>query len=199
MNRDEWNARYAEPGLFWSAEPNVFLVEQAADLQPGRALDLGAGEGRNAIWLAERGWRVTAVDFAEAGLAKAREIARRRGVEVDLVHADLTSYVPDVAAFDLVVVLYLHLPRLELTGVLTRAREAVAPGGTFLLVGHDRSNLERGFGGPKHPEVLYTAEEIASLLDGLAIEAAETRRRSVETEQGTRHPIDCLVRARAPR
>jgi SAM-dependent methyltransferase len=199
MNRNEWNARYASPGLFWMAEPNVFLVEQVADLSPGRALDLGAGEGRNAIWLAEQGWRVTAVDFAEAGLAKARELAEQRGVSLDLVHADLTEYHPEAGAFDLVALLYLHLPRPDLTGVVERARRSVAPGGTFLLIGHERSNLEHGYSGPQRAELLYTADEIAGMLGDLQIEVAETRRRTVETEEGVRHPIDCLVRARAPR
>jgi SAM-dependent methyltransferase len=199
MSRDEWNSRYASPGLFWSAEPNVFLVEQVADLPPGRALDLGAGEGRNAIWLAEQGWHVTAVDFAEAGLAKAREIAEQRGVSLDLVHADLTGYHPEAGAFDLVALLYLHLPRPELAGVVDRAGRSLAPGGIFLLIGHERSNLEHGYGGPQRAELLYTADEIADMLGGLDVEVAETRRRTVETEQGVRHPIDCLVRARAPR
>jgi SAM-dependent methyltransferase len=197
MDREDWDRRYLEKELVWSAEPNRFLVEEVAELTPGRALDLGAGEGRNALWLAGRGWRVMAVDFSEVALDKARRIAVGRGVEVEFVHADLTEYQPERAAFDLVLVLYLHLPWHQMTTVLGRARAALASGGTFLLVGHDRSNLEHGHGGPQRLEVLYTADEVAGLFGGLAIEEAGTRRRPVETDQGVVQAIDCLVRARA--
>lgn len=195
MEREEWNRLYEEKDLVWSAEPNRFLVEEVADLTPGRALDLGAGEGRNAIWLAELGWRVTAIDFARAGVEKARRIAASRGVEVSFVHADLLEYRPDPAAYDLVILLYLHLSWPEMTTVLGRAREALAPGGTLLLIGHDRSNLEHGHGGPQSPEVLYTADQIAGLLAGLEIEEAGIRPRAVDTDHGTVTALDCLVRA----
>lgn len=183
----------------WSAEPNRFLVEEVSDLTPGRSLDLGAGEGRNAIWLAERGWRVTAVDFSGVALEKARRISAARDVEVEIVHADLTEYRPETALFDLVLVLYLHLPWPEMTKVIDRAAQAVASGGTFLLIGHDRSNLDHGHGGPRSPEVLYDAADIAGLLSGLQIEEAGTRRRSVDSGQGAASAIDCLVRARVAR
>jgi len=199
MDREEWNRRYSETDLVWSAEPNLFLVEEIGRLPPGRALDLGAGEGRNAIWLAGLGWRVTAVDFSEVALEKARRIAATRGVEAAWVRADLVEYRPEPAAFDLVLVLYLHLPWPEMAIVLDRARAAVAPGGAFLLIGNDRSNLEQGHGGPQGAELLYTADEVAGLLGGLEIEEAGTRRRLVETGQGAMCEIDCLVRARAAR
>ena len=197
MDREDWDRRYREPGLLWSAEPNRFLVDEAAGMAPGTALDLGAGEGRNAIWLAERGWRVTAVDFAAAGLDKARTIAADRGVAIRFVHADLRRYLPDPGSFDLVLLLYLHLPWPDMTAVIERARAALAPGGTLLVVGHDRSNLEHGYGGPRSPEVLYTADQVAGLLSGLDVEEAGVRHRPVETDQGTVQAIDCLVRARA--
>jgi SAM-dependent methyltransferase len=198
MDREEWNRRYSETDLVWSADPNLFLVEEISRLPTGRALDLGAGEGRNAIWLAGLGWRVTAVDFSEVALEKARGIATARGVEADWVHADLVGYRPEPAAFELVLALYLHLPWPQMAAVLDRARAAVAPGGTFLLIGHDRSNLELGHGGPQRPEVLYTAEQVVGLLAGLEVEEAATRLRAVKTEQGVVQAIDCLVRARAP-
>lgn len=197
MDHEDWNRRYREKDLLWSAEPNRFLVGEVADLAPGRALDLGAGEGRNAIWLAERGWRVTAVDFSEVALEKARRIAAEREVAIETAFADLTEYRPEPAAYDLVLLLYLHMPPSEMAGVVDRAARAVAPGGTFLLIGHDRTNLENGHGGPRDPELLYVADEIAGLLPGLEIAEAGTRRRPVETEQGTVTAIDCLVRARA--
>ncbi|MGD8441179.1 MAG: class I SAM-dependent methyltransferase [Holophagae bacterium] len=197
MNREDWNRRYQGPELVWSAEPNRFLVEEVTDLKPGTALDLGAGEGRNAIWLAEHGWTVTAVDFSDVALDKARRIAAERGVGLEIVRADLTAYVPEPKVFDLVLALYLHLPWREMTTVVERAGRAVAPGGTFLLIGHDRSNLDHGRGGPRSPEVLYTADQITELLSGMRIEHAGTRRRPVTTDHDTVSAIDCLVRARA--
>jgi SAM-dependent methyltransferase len=199
VDREDWDRRYLEKDLVWSAEPNRFLVEEVAAVTPGRALDLGAGEGRNAIWLAGLGWRVTAVDFSAVALEKAGRIAASRGVEIDWVHADLGDYRPEPAAFDLVLLLYLHLPWREMASVLGRARAALAPGGTLLLIGHDRSNLDHGHGGPQRPEVLYSAGEVAGLLEGLDIEESGTRFRVVETEQGVKQAIDCLVRARAAR
>ena len=183
----------------WSAEPNRFLVDEVGGLTPGRALDLGAGEGRNAIWLAGLGWRVTAVDFSAVALDKAGRIAASRGVEIDWVNADLGEYRPEPAAFDLVLLLYLHLPWREMASVLGRARAALAAGGTFLMIGHDRSNLDHGHGGPQRPEVLYTAGEVAGILVGLDIEESGTRYRAVETERGVVQAVDCLVRARFPR
>jgi SAM-dependent methyltransferase len=197
VDREDWNRRYRERELVWSAEPNRFLVDEVAHLAPGRALDLGSGEGRNAIWLAERGWRVTAVDFAEAGLAKARRIAADRGVEIELIQADVRDYEPEPDSFDLVLALYLHLPWPDMTAILDRARRAVAPRGTFLLIGHDRSNLEHGVGGPQNPAVLYTADQVTALFLDFDIERSGTLVRPVDTDHGTVEAIDCIVRARA--
>ena len=194
MNRDDWNRRYAERQLLWSEGPNRLLAAEAAALAPGRALDLACGEGRNAIWLAERGWKVTAVDFAEVALDKARRLADARGVELELVLADLVDWRPPRLAYDLVVVLYLQLPRAERQLVLGRAAAAVAPGGTALLLGHDARNLDEGHGGPGDPTVLWTAAAVASELRGLEVERAETVLR--EVEGADRPALDTLVRAR---
>ena len=108
MQREDWDRRYSGRELIWTAEPNRFLVAEASDLEPGRALDLACGEGRNAIWLAERGWRVTGVDFSEVALAKAAQPAASRGVEGEWVAADLVSYRPEPGAFDLVLAGHMH-------------------------------------------------------------------------------------------
>ena len=114
--REDWNARYAQKELVWTAEPNRLFAAEVGGLAPGRALDLACGEGRNAVWLAERGWQVTGVDFSDVALAKAAELAASRGVEVEWVVADVLDYEPEPRAFDLVAVLYLQLPREELCG-----------------------------------------------------------------------------------
>jgi len=200
MKREEWNRRYEEKELVWTARPNRFLVAEVADLPPGRALDLACGEGRNAVWLAERGWQVTGVDFSDVAVAKAHRFAAARGVEVELLVADLVGYEPARDAYDLVIVFYLHVPAAERGPIVRRAAAAVAPGGTFLLVGHDLRNLEAGHGGPKDPTVLYLAEDVAADLVGTALELerAGPVERPVETPEGERIAIDALVRARRP-
>ena len=127
MDSQEWGRRYAGTGLVWMAEPNRFVVAEPQDLAPGRALEVAAGEGRNAVWLASRGWQVTAVDFSAAGLDKGRRLAQARGVGIDWVHADVRDYQPEAGSFQLVLVAYLQLREAELDGVLRRAATALAP------------------------------------------------------------------------
>jgi SAM-dependent methyltransferase len=194
----EWDERYASTGLVWSAEANRFVVEELADLPPGRALDLGAGEGRNAIWLAERGWQVTAVDFSAVGLAKGAKLAEGRGASVEWVEADLLRYRPAAAAYDLVLLAYVHLPPDDFESVLVRAAAALAPGGTLLVVGHDADNIAHGYGGPQAPEILHRVDEVVSALPGLQIQRADQARRPVQTPEGERVAIDTVVRAQRP-
>ena len=193
MKREAWDSKYAGSDFLWKEEPNRFLVSELDGLPPGRALDLACGEGRNAVWLAQQGWSVTGVDFSEVGLAKAAQLAERRGVEVEWVAADLLEYRPP-AGLDLVVVFYFQVPADERRLVLSRAAAALAPGGTVLVVAHDLINLGEGVGGPQEPEVLYTPEDVVADLAGLVIERAERVRRPV----GESEAIDALVRATKP-
>jgi SAM-dependent methyltransferase len=196
MEREDWNARHGEAGLLFGADPNRFLVAEVAELPPGRALDLACGSGRNAVWLAARGWKVTGVDFSDVALAQARALAAERGVEVEWVEGDLLDWEPGEPAYDLVAVLYLQLPADERRTVLARAAAAVTSGGTVLVVGHDLENLNGGHGGPKDPAVLFTPADVAAELPGLQIEKAERVLRPVRTEGGEVQAIDALVRAR---
>ena len=138
------------------------------------------------------------MDFSAVGLARAAELARQRGVAADWVQADLLSYQPAPAAYDLVLVAYIQLPADELAHLVRTAATALAPGGTLLAVGHDRDNLDRGFGGPQYPHVLWTPASVAAALDGLTVERAEQVRRPVQTANGERVAIDTLVRAGRP-
>ena len=198
MEQDQWDERYAATELVWTAEPNRFVVEELAGETPGRALDLGAGEGRNAIWLAEQGWQVTAVDFSQLGLAKAAKLAAARGVAVSWEHADLRRYHPARGGYDLVLLAYIHLPPGEFAGLLATAASALAPGGTLLVVGHDVANLSEGYGGPQDPTILHRADDIVAALPGLAIRRSGQARRLVRTADGDRVAIDTVVRARRP-
>jgi SAM-dependent methyltransferase len=192
VEREDWNRRWQKSGLHCHDDPAEILAAELGSLAPGRALDLGCGAGRSAIWLAERGWRVTGVDFADAALGLARE----RGPDIEWVLADLREYEPEPTSYDLALVLYLHLPAGERRPILARAAGALAPGGTMLVVGHDRTNLGTGAPGPSSPEVLYTPEEIARDLFGLDVQKAERVTRRVETDDGEADAVDTLVVAR---
>jgi SAM-dependent methyltransferase len=198
MTPDDWDRRYAEPRLVWSAEPNRFVVEEVAALPPGRALDLACGEGRNAIWLAGRGWDVTGVDFSGVAIAKARAMAAEAGVGARFLRADLAEHVSEPASADLVLLAYLQVPEPLRTTVLRRAAAALRPGGVLLWVAHDRSNLDGGHGGPRNPDVLSTPEGVAEALAGLDVARAEVVRRPVPTEEGEAVALDTLVRGVRP-
>ena len=196
MDQRQWDELYAGTELVWTAEANRFVAEELAGLAAGRALDLGTGEGRNAIWLAGRGWQVTAVDFSAVGLAKAAELAARHGVTgIRWVEADLREYQPGPAAYDLVLLAYVHLLPDEFGALLAAAASALAPGGTLLVVGHDADNISRGYGGPQDPRVLHRVQDVVAALPGLAIQRAGQARRPVPTADGERTAIDTVVRA----
>jgi SAM-dependent methyltransferase len=200
VDREDWNRRYAGSELIWSATPNRFLVAEIGGLGPGTALELACGEGRNAVWLAERGWTVTGVDFSDVALEKAHRLAEARGVKVEWIVADVVEHRLEPEAFDLVVLLYLQVPPGDRRAVVHSAAAALARGGTFLLVAHDRSNLEHGHGGPQDARVLYTTDDLAGDLvgTGLRLERAAVVERPVETPEGERVALDLLVRATRP-
>jgi len=195
MEADDWNRRYDGADLIWTAQANRTLMAEVESLEPGRALDLGCGEGRNAVWLASRGWEVTGVDFADVGLRKARLLAEAQAVVVEWVLADLQTYEPARSAYDLVVVLYLHLGPDHRGAVHATAASALRPGGTLIVLGHDSSNLADGHGGPQDPSLLFTPDDVVGDLPGLSVIKAERVVRPVPTEDGERVAIDALVRA----
>jgi ubiquinone/menaquinone biosynthesis C-methylase UbiE len=198
VNREQWDERYATEELIWKADPNRFLVEELDALPPGKALDVACGEGRNAIWLASKGWRVTGVDFSHAGLAEAHRLAADQKVKVTWVEADVVEWQAAEASFDAAVVMYLHLPARQRRQVLLRSAAALAPGGVLLVVGHDSSNPLEGIGGPQDPSVLFAPEDVVEDLSGLRIERSERVTRTVVTDAGEATAIDALVRARRP-
>lgn len=194
LSVDAWNARYRERERIWSGDPNHALVSEVGDLTPGRALDVGCGEGADAIWLASRGWQVSALDPSEVALQRAQQAARDAGVEVswwlgNLADADLPR-----GAFDLVSIMYGVLP---LDGdPLQQLAALVAPGGTLLVVHHaevDRARArEHGF----DPDLLLNPDHVAEGLgDGWWIAAHERRERSISGGAGEHHHDDLVVRA----
>jgi SAM-dependent methyltransferase len=201
VNAEEWDRRYDTDDYVWHVEPNRFLPDLVAGLEPGRALDLACGEGRNAVWLVQQGWHVTGVDFSAVGIAKAGRLAEANGVTGNWIVADVTTWFAPPGAFDLVIVFYLQLPAADRAAMLDRAARALAPGGSFVLVAHDGTNLTDGVGGPQDAAVLPTPELVvadlgASGVGDLRIERAERVTRRVDTTEGPRDAIDCLVTAR---
>ncbi|HZD01676.1 MAG TPA: class I SAM-dependent methyltransferase [Actinomycetes bacterium] len=201
-----WDARYAASDLVWGAEANRWVVGELGGLPPGRALDLACGEGRNALWLAALGWRVTAVDFSAVALERGRRLAAAQSEHVaarlEWVNADLREYVPPPGRFELVLVAYLQVPAAERRAVLRRAASALSQGGTLLVIGHDTSNLTDGVGGPQDPAVLFTPQDVVADLAGrgLRVERAERVRRPTPGPDGaTLHAVDALARLHRPR
>ncbi|SFF79854.1 class I SAM-dependent methyltransferase [Blastococcus tunisiensis] len=186
MRAEDWDERYAERQQ-WSAEPNALIAELLGDLPPGDAVDLAAGEGRHALWLAARGWRVTAVDFSAVGLGRGEG---QPGAErVSWVTADVTTWTAPAASLDLVVVAYLHLPEPETVAVLTRAVGWLRLGGRLLVLGHDVANVETGVGGPQEPAILHSVARLAPVAALLAVDRLEQVRRP--TPAGT--ALDTLL------
>src|SRR3954454_12535559 len=165
MRATEWDRRYAEQQQ-WSSGPNSLVAELLGGLPPGDAVDLAAGEGRHALWLAGLGWRLTAVDFSGTGLARGR--AQPGADRVTWVTADVTTWSAEPASLDLVLVAYLHLPRDATVEVLTRAVGWLRPGGRLLVLGHDVENIAAGVGGPQEEAILHSVDRlapVARLLD----------------------------------
>jgi SAM-dependent methyltransferase len=202
MDAHAWDERYAASDLVWSREPNQFVAAELADLPPGSAVDLAAGEGRNAIWLAARGWSATAVDFSHVALDKGARLAADdpRRIDVTWVCADATAWQPEEPV-DLVVVAYLQVPAPDRRRAVRNAVGMLRSGGTFLLVAHDSTNLTEGTGGPQDPAVLMTADDVVGDLADLDVEVLRAERvaREVTADDGhggeeRRTAWDCLVR-----
>ncbi len=166
-----WDRRFSERP--WPTDPDPVLVDLAGHLPPGRACDVGSGPGRNGLWLARRGWSVTAVDASAVALRQAAERFAAAGLALQAVEADVLAWRPAPAAYDLVVVANLHVLPHELAALLTTLAGALVPGGHLLVVGHDLANLGRH--GPHEPERLLTVDRLrAALPTELRTERVET-------------------------
>jgi SAM-dependent methyltransferase len=200
-SREFWEDRYraaAETGAgLWGAAPNGWIADRVAALapEPGLAIDVGAGEGRNAFWLADRGWRVVATDFAEHAVAGMRARASASGAPVDAVVADATTWRSAEPA-GLAVLCYLQLEPAPLAAAIARAGESLAPGGLLLGIWHDREDVARGLGGAMTPTIRTTPEEAGAAADAAGLQVELAGRRDRETAAGL--ACDCLLIARLP-
>ncbi|ANZ27324.1 methyltransferase type 12 [Rhodococcus sp. WB1] len=203
LDEELWDERYRSRPALWSGEPNRHLVGEAAELEPGLALDVGCGEGADAIWLARRGWRVDGVDVSGVALRRAAEHADRAGAEIagriTWLHENLTAWDPGRGRYDLVSAQYMHLPPPERDVLIRGLAEAVAPGGTLLIVGHHPSDLQTTVPRPPRRELFFTGADVVALLDpdgwDVVTEAAVAR--SVTDPDGRAVTVhDTVVRAR---
>jgi SAM-dependent methyltransferase len=176
-----WDERFSEPGFAYGTGPNDFLASVADRLPMGKILCLAEGEGRNAVFLAELGYEVTAVDRSTVGLAKAEALATERGTTIETVNADLTDYPIAPAAWQGIVSIFCHLPPVIRGALHERCLRGLAPGGVFVLEGFTPRQLEFGTGGPKSRELLMELEALRQELHGLRFEIArETDREIIE-------------------
>ncbi|WP_432245210.1 SAM-dependent methyltransferase [Arthrobacter sp. G.S.26] len=204
----EWDERYRSRAQVWSGKPNPQLVREAGSLRPGKALDLGAGEGADAIWLAHQGWHVTAVDVsavalerAQAHAAAAHKKATDEGIagRIAWQQADLAHWQPE-GQYELVTSQFLHSQDLAWQVPLRAAAAAVKPGGTLLVVGHHPDKLPPWGGAHTHDGMFYTCEDLARELSLDAaewqIEVLTTRDRPITGPEGQEFTIaDVVLRA----
>lgn len=200
MDSKDWDERYAAVDLVWSATPNQWVEELVSPLPPGRALDVAAGEGRNAIWLVEQGWEVTAADYSAVAVDRAGRLAADRlgdrAGRFTAVVADATKAAPGgPAAYDLVLFSYLQLPRDEWRKALANGIDAAVPGGRIIVIAHALVNLTAGWGGPQEPAVLHDPDDVVALVSDLPVdvELSELRTRVVTKEDGEHEALDTVV------
>jgi SAM-dependent methyltransferase len=195
-----WDELYRSRSAVWSGNPNIHLVNEVSGLAPGTALDVGCGEGADAIWLAERGWRVTAADISSVALERARavEVADDVARRIEWLHTDLVASEPP-SSYDLVSAHFMHLPRAPRELLFRRLAASVKPHGTLLIVGHHPSDLQTTVPRPPTPELFYTAAEVAALLepDDWDIVVEASRERATTDPAGRTVTIhDVVLRAR---
>lgn len=199
MDSDYWNEKYATDEYIYTTVVNRFIKEYLEALPAGKLIDLAGGEGRNAVWFAERGWQVEVVDFADKALAKFLALAKERGVadRATATVADATGFQANLAPADLGLVGYLQIAQEPLTDAITRLVAQLKSGATFFGVWHALDNLEGGFGGPRDPKVLPSVASLTEILSALpvAIETIEIRDGQIQTKEGLKPSLTVIAKA----
>ncbi|MBD3781571.1 MAG: class I SAM-dependent methyltransferase [Micrococcales bacterium] len=200
MDSTAWDERYSGRDLVWSSGPNVFVEEIVGPMSPGRAVDVAGGEGRNAIWLAARGWHATSADFSPAAVERARTMAASRlgagAGRFRAVVADALQPTPapvDGGGYDLVLFAYLQIPDAPWRTALGHGVDAALPGGTVLVICHAERNLGEGTGGPQDPAVLHDPDAVIAAGDGLPVSVVSAELRERPVDGADRPALDTVV------
>jgi SAM-dependent methyltransferase len=195
-----WDERYSSADRLWSGNPNPTLVDEVSGLAPGRALEAGCGEGADSLWLARQGWTVTGTDVSEVALRRAAEhTPPELAGQVTWRRTDVLDWVPETRTYDLVFTAFMHLPSATRRQVFAGLAEAVAPGGSLVVIAHHPRDLEEGaVPRPPEPDLFYTAEELAEDLvpiGGWEVRTRDARPRTV-THEGREVTVhDTVLRA----
>ncbi len=185
MSANIWDQRFETSEFVYGIEPNAFLAAILDGEPAGRLLLPAEGEGRNAVYAARRGWQVDAVDYSTAGRDKALALARQAGVTIDYTLADLTLWEPPAATYDLVALVYLHLPSAQRRDVHRRLAAAVKPGGSLILEAFSQAQLGNSSGGPQNLDMLYAVDDLQMDFGMLKIRSlVET---TVSLDEGAGH------------
>ncbi|WP_134764865.1 class I SAM-dependent methyltransferase [Nocardioides sp. 1609] len=199
FTREFWDERYSSSHRIWSGKPNLRLVDQVEALAPGTALDVGCGEGADAVWLAGRGWTVTGVDVSGVALERAAEHAHEAGVgeRTSWLRADVFAGDPLPGGFDLVSAAYVHVPPEDFEAVYTALAGSVAPGGSLVVLAHHPDDVHTGLRNTELSHLLFGPDAVTSLLDPAVWEvvAAETPTRPITHEGRDIDVTDTVVRA----
>jgi SAM-dependent methyltransferase len=192
----DFDALYGGDEPIWSGEPNGALIDEMADVQPGRALDVGCGEGADAVWLAQRGWQVTALDVAAAALERAEQHARQAGVQVRWLHRGLLEAPLERESFDLVSAQYPALRHTADEAAIRALLDLVVPGGTLLVVHHADIDLDEARAHGVDPALYVSPDDVRSALDESWMVLVHDRRpRRISGGAGAHHSHDLVLRA----
>lgn len=202
MDPTSWIKKYETDAYVYTKDVNQFVVELTGELKPGTAIDLAGGEGRNAVWLAERGWRVENIDFAQNALDKCNRLATEREVSGSVVTtcASALEFESRLAPVDLVVVAYLHIYSNQFAVAMQNAVNALKPGGTLMGVWHALENIQHNSHGPQNPDTLPSVNSLTKLCGdlGLRIEICENRDGFVRTDDGPKPSVTVILLATKP-
>ncbi|MDR9418630.1 class I SAM-dependent methyltransferase [Gracilimonas sp.] len=189
--KDFWNDRYSEPEFVYGTKPNDFFAEQLEQLKPGKIILPADGEGRNAVYAAQKGWKVQAVDYSKSAKTKALKLASENEVEIDYDLSDLSEYGFGKEKYDAAAFIYVHLPRSIIKKVYQNVIRSLKPGGKVIVEVYSVNQLGRDSGGPKDERVLYTEDKLRDLLSGTDIEWV--REMEIDLNEGDYHVGKAMV------
>ncbi len=185
MSKDFWNKRYSEQEFAYGTKPNVFLKEQIYNQKPGKALFLGEGEGRNAVYAAKLGWQVDAVDFSSSAKDKALRLAEENKVKINYEVCDLSNYKFKENYIDLIVMIFLHLPLDLRKNIFQKSIQSLKQNGKMIIEAFNKDQINNTSGGPQSIDLLYSENDVLSLVHDLRVEIMESK--VIELDEGEHH------------